>query len=112
MCGRGCLVWMFAAFALLAVVMLTGGGMGYSMDYWMMRPWMGNGWGMGWGLMGLGMVVFWIVIGLGVFFLMAGYRRPWREDGDRALAIARERYARGEITQEEFEKVRRALSTT
>lgn len=102
---------MFAVFALLAIVTLSGGGMGYPMGPWMMRPWM-SGWGMGWGLMGLGMVFFWIVIGLGVFFLVASYRRPWREDGDRALDIARERYARGEITQEEFEKVRRAFSTT
>jgi len=77
------------AVALLAIVSLTGGGMGYMMGPWMMG---GGGW------MGLGMILFWIPIGVGIYLLLAGYLQPRRGEDDRALATARERYARGEIT--------------
>ena len=72
----------------------------------MMGPWMmgGGGW------MGLGMILFWIPIGVGIYLLLAGYLQPRRGEDDRALATARERYARGEITQEEYEEIRRNLS--
>ena len=85
----------------LAVLSFTGGGMGM-MGPWMMGPWMG-----GWG--GIGMILFWVLIGLGIYMIWGGYARPRRGREGRALAIARKRYARGEITGEEYEEIRKNL---
>jgi putative membrane protein len=66
-------------------------------------------WGMG-GMM-LAMVVFWLAllaaIGVGVWWLVRAARGIRQ---DRALEALRERYARGEITREEFEARRRDLA--
>ena len=72
----------------------------------MMGSWMGFG---GWGWMGLGMVVFWIFVIFGGYLLLVSLAPPRRYGTDRALDIARDRFARGEITLEEFEKIRRSL---
>ena len=70
----------------------------------------GMGWGWGWGW--LGMILFWLVpilliaVALKYFF---GGGRPnagARDEGQRALEILEERYARGEIDREEFLKKR------
>jgi putative membrane protein len=74
--------------------------------------------GMGWWMIfgGLWMVVFWgIIIGLVVW----GVRRiaerdeskPTKRRSNEALEIAKERYARGEISREEFEQIKRDLSS-
>lgn len=81
------------------------------------RPW--DGWGMhpmmgAWGLWGVGMMVvmfvFWgLIIAalvLGIRWLVMQGREP---RSDRAMAILRERYARGDISKEEFEARRRDL---
>jgi len=60
--------------------------------------------------MGLGSVVFWILIIVGGYLLYVSLERPGRYRGDNSLAIARERFARGEITHEEFERIRRSIS--
>jgi uncharacterized membrane protein len=74
---------------------------------------------MGPGMMGSGMMGGWmspwiwifpITIAGGVFLLLTG--SSWfggRRHGE-ALAIAAERFARGEITSEEFEKIKERLS--
>ncbi|MBI3625054.1 MAG: SHOCT domain-containing protein [Candidatus Rokubacteria bacterium] len=63
------------------------------------------------------MIVSWL-LGLGLVVLLlvgvaAAIRWLWRSPGaaaeDRALAILRERYARGEINREEFESRLRDL---
>jgi len=69
--------------------------------------------GMGWG-MGLGwffMILFWTLIILGIIALTrwlsgTGSRGPV---GKSALEILQERYARGEIDQEEYQQKRRDL---
>jgi putative membrane protein len=78
-----------------------------------------HGWGMGGGW--FGMVLFWILAILAIVWLARalGLGRLWRDrdDGhppqapteDRALAVLRERYARGEIDAEEFERRKRDL---
>ena len=61
------------------------------------------------------MIIFWVVI---VALLVWGgaslFRRGDSSSGGTAkkdpLEIARERYARGEITKEEFEEIRKNLS--
>lgn len=88
----------------------------------------GNGFGMGggWLLGGLMMLLFWsVVIGLVVWAILTFTRRqPGRVDyvsashatvsqtplGDRALQIARERYARGEINREQYDEICQTLA--
>lgn len=68
----------------------------------------GMGWWMLWG--GLMMIVFWgAVIGLVVWGVsrVTGDRERDRES---PLDIARSRYARGEITRDEFDQLRRDLA--
>ena len=74
-----------------------------------MFPYEGMGWWMVFG--GLWFVVFWgglialIVWGI-TRFTRRGYNAPRRDP----LDIARERYASGEITREEFEQLKKDLS--
>ena len=76
------------------------------------------GWGMhpmwwGWGLgMMLMMFLFWglIIVGLVVLIRwLIGQSREARSDS--ALEILRQRYARGEISKEQFDAMRRDLSS-
>jgi putative membrane protein len=87
----------------------------------------GNGFGMGagWLFGGLMMLLFWAaVIGLVVWAIWAFSRRqsgrvdyqnasqapsPQAPQGDRALQIAKERYARGEISREQYDEIRQTL---
>ena len=83
--------------AVSAVILLlfSGWGMGSHM------------WGLGymgmWGGMGLGMGLFWVLAIIGVYVLFTT-TRP-NAELDRAKSIARERYARGELSEEEYKKI-------
>lgn len=74
-----------------------------------MMGWSGAG---GWGFFGLPMLLWWgliiVAIVLVVRWIAAATMAKPREE-DRALAILRERYARGEIGKEEFEARKRDL---
>ncbi len=86
-------------------------------------PWM-HGFGFGWGGMilgGLMMLLFWgVIIALIVLALRALSRSgsgrttppagPSGQAGDQALEILRERYARGEITKDEYTTMRQDLT--
>lgn len=70
----------------------------------------------GWmGLVGMGMhIIFWIFIFVLVLFLVRRYRKNHEGSflkfhDNNALNILRERYARGEIETEEYEKKRDEL---
>ncbi len=73
--------------------------------------------GWGWGLLGLvGMLAFWVlVVGLIVYAVRGfGHTGPTLvasrgATGDRALTLLRERFARGEIDEEEYQRRHRAL---
>jgi putative membrane protein len=73
-----------------------------------------TGWGMGFGgiWMMLVMVLAWALIIVGAIWLLAalfpkasGGNRD-AQSGDNALTILQQRYARGEITKEEYEAIR------
>ncbi|MGE3679063.1 MAG: SHOCT domain-containing protein [Burkholderiales bacterium] len=74
------------------------------------------GWGGGWGWSWFGiihMVLWWFLIILGIVvlakWLFGGSGVGRSSEGDRALTILRERYARGEIDKEEYDARRRDL---
>ena len=76
-------------------------------------------WGGGWTVLGMwiAMMAFWLLpllLAVGIFWLIVGKRGrddraaepAARDDNRRALAILKERYARGEISREEFERMK------
>ena len=82
---------------------------------WHMGPGMMGGWGMGW-FGGIFMIIFWILILVGLIFLIkwliqtTGSVKPNPGDGTRALEILKERYARGEIDTAEFEERKKVIA--
>jgi putative membrane protein len=69
----------------------------------------------GWGLMGIFCLIFWVaVIGLIIWGAMRmgkhGCCMHGEHHGNNALDIAKERYAKGEIDEKEFEKIKKALT--
>ena len=82
---------------------------------WRMGPGMMGSWGMGW-FGGIFMVVFWILILVGLVFVIrwlvqaTGKKGDSRQSGSRALEILKERYARGEIDKAEFEVMKSDLA--
>jgi putative membrane protein len=75
----------------------------------MMWYW-GSGYGWGMALFGvLMMLVFWGGIALGAVYLVRSLGRPRPMGGDSAMDTLRRRLAAGEITSEEFERLRQVL---
>ncbi|MHB8841154.1 MAG: SHOCT domain-containing protein [Candidatus Aquicultor sp.] len=75
----------------------------------------GHGFGIGGPLMVISMVLFWGLIILGIVFLVRMLNRgggPFAPHGteNRALDILKERYARGEIDNAEYEERKRTLT--
>ena len=68
------------------------------------------GMGMGGGGM-IFMVLFWVVIIVGVFYLIKILSGKGREggQGESAEELLKKRYAKGEISQEEYEKIKKDL---
>jgi len=73
-----------------------------------------EGWGPGWVWFTVGQVLWWLFVVVGVVVLLrwtlgrGPHRRP-PPPPDRAIELLRERYARGEIDQNEFEERKRVL---
>jgi putative membrane protein len=78
----------------------------------MMGDWGGWGWGMGFGW--IFMILFWALVILGIvalarwIFFTGGSAGG---AGKRPLDILKERYARGEITRDQYEQMRRDLES-
>jgi putative membrane protein len=81
-----------------------------AMDHRGMMEW---GYGMGWFGM-IFMALFWIAVIVGIVLLILWIirsgGRPGAKGEDSALGILRERYAKGEISKEEFEEKKKDLS--
>lgn len=83
---------------------------------WHMGPGMMGGWS-GWGGWGMGwmMLVFWILVLVGLILLIRWMLQITQREknagggGDRAMAILKERYARGEMDKNEFERMKSDL---
>jgi putative membrane protein len=82
---------------------------------WGMGPDMMGSWGMGW-FGGIFMIVFWILILVGLVFVIRWLVQATGKKGDsgprgsRATEILKERYARGEIDKAQFEAMKRDLA--
>ncbi len=69
----------------------------------------GMGWGMAFG--GVWMVLFWgALIGFGVWAVTRLSKRDSSESKVNHIEIAKERYAKGEISKEEFDQLKKDLS--
>lgn len=74
------------------------------------------GWGGGWGggMFGIAHLLWWIVLIVAIVlvarWLIGGASPAGRPNEDRALAILKERYARGEIDKAEFDARKRDIS--
>lgn len=83
---------------------------------WGMGPGMMGGWGMGWFGM-VWMLVFWVLVLLGIVFLIKWLIKTTSSGkidahtGSKAIDILKERYARGEISKEEFETMKKDLQS-
>jgi putative membrane protein len=81
--------------------------------------WFGHGFGWGgWIVGGLMMLLFWgglialVILAIRAFSQSGGKEAPRGDNpADSALEIVRQRYARGEISEAEFEEMRRDLAT-
>jgi putative membrane protein len=72
----------------------------------MMHGFGGYGWGMGFGW--VFMLLFWAAI---IYFIYTLMRRSARDHSDSASEILKKRYAGGEISKEEFERMKKELQT-
>ena len=117
--GRIILLVVIAAVIILAVgtisMMAMMGGYGWAGCDWngmgsgMMGPGM-----MGWGGIGYGWwmplvgVIFLVVLIVGLYLVFSAYRRPERL-ATTALDILKERYAKGEITEEQYQRMKNEI---
>lgn len=113
--GNDLLRWLVIALGVIVLVVLLFGLLGGWTMWPGMMGWGGFGFGW-WGvLMMLLMVVFWAAVIGGVVLLvlwLVQQARPAVGPGPgsaRPLDILRERYARGELTREQYEQMRRDL---
>lgn len=73
-----------------------------------MWGWDGS-WGMGWGWFGLMHLAWWLLLVAGAVVVVRALLGGRWSRQDSALDILRERYARGEIDQAEYEQRRKLL---
>jgi len=68
--------------------------------------WGNYGWGMGFGW--IFMVVFWALIIFGIAFIVRAFSRRAGQTGaeETSLGILKKRYAKGEISKEEFYRMK------
>jgi putative membrane protein len=72
------------------------------------------GWGMGFGFGWIAMIIFWALLILGIVYLvkMIAVSSKKEDKQDTAIDILKMRYAKGEISKEEFGKIKDNLTRT
>lgn len=78
-----------------------------------MMGWNPLGYGFGWGRMLAGSLLFLVFVSLivlGAYYLVTG-RGITEPSRDRSIELLRERYAKGEITEDQFRKMKEALQS-
>ena len=72
------------------------------------------GWGMGFGFGAIAMIIFWVLLILGIVYLIKMVAGSSKKEGkqETAIDILKMRYAKGEISKEEFEKIKDDLTRT
>ena len=74
--------------------------------------WWGGQYGMGYGYGGFFMILFWVLIIIGIVFvikILAGGGLSGKDRPETAEEALRKRFARGEINKEEFEAAMQVL---
>ncbi len=68
----------------------------------------GGGWGMGFGFGWLIMAIFWILVILGIMYIVRSIARGSKREAkeETAFDILKKRYAKGEINKEEFDRIK------
>jgi putative membrane protein len=100
---------------LIVVPSVLRGIFGWRNQYWgMMGPGMMGGFGWGW-FMPIFMILFWGLVIWGIVALARGATScssaaSHSAHADSALEVLKRRYARGEISKEEFEEKKRDLT--
>jgi putative membrane protein len=76
-----------------------------------MHGWSGAGWGAGIGMgSGIFMLIFWALVIIGIVYVVRYLGRGGRVAGlEKPLDILKKRYARGEVTREDFERMKGEL---
>ncbi len=69
-----------------------------------MMNWGNYGWGMGFGW--IFMILFWTLVILGIVYVVKLTGRGTKNGKESPLDILKKRYAKGEISKEEFERMR------
>ena len=74
-----------------------------------MMNWGNYGWGMGFGW--IFMILFWALVILGIVYIVQAILRRAGQSGpeETPFDILKKRYAKGEITKEEFERMKNDL---
>jgi putative membrane protein len=79
-----------------------------------MMHWDGYGWGMGFGW--VFMILFWLLLIAGIVLLIRWIqsqgekKEQGTQSSETALDILKKRYARGEITHDEYERIKKDIS--
>ena len=104
-------VWIVLVIIVLVVLLVPGLGWGM-MGGGMMGPGVLGGWGDFSPWWSVTMLVFWALLLVGIaLFVVWGIRHagPGEPADRRPLDILKERYARGELTREQYEQIRRDI---